>query len=102
MTETGSYFDGGLLGLIGVNILTFLLSVITFGLAYPWLICMKLNWVTSHTVIEGRRLRFIGTGLSLFGNWIKWLLLTIITFGIYSFWLVIKVKQWEIKNTIFD
>lgn len=102
LVKRDSYFDGGLLGLIGINLITAVLSVITIGIAYPWLICMKLQWVASHTVIEGRRLKFVGTGLDLFGSWLAWLLLTIVTLGIYGFWLVIKMKQWEVKYTVFD
>ena len=97
-----SNFDGGLLGLVAINIITFILTFLTFGLAYPWAVTMKLRWICSHTIIEGRRLKFIGTGISLVAKWIKWILLTIITFGIYSFWLVIKLKQWEVENTIFE
>lgn len=100
--QANSYFDGGLIGLIGINILTIILTVITFGIAYPWVICMKLGWTTKHTVINGNRLRFMGTGIGLFGTWIKWIFLTIITLGIYSFWLVIKMKEWEVKNTVFE
>ena len=62
---------------------------------------MVYKWDASHTVIEGKRLKFDGTGGQLFGHWIKWFLLTIITLGIYSFWLIIKLKQWRIKHTYF-
>ncbi|MEG0541123.1 MAG: DUF898 family protein [Angelakisella sp.] len=101
MQQPVSYFDGGLLGLIGINILAALITVVTFGLAYPWATCMRLSWKVGHTVINGRRLRFVGTGMGLFGSWIKWFLLTLVTLGIYSFWLAIKVVQWETKNTVF-
>ena len=57
------------------------------------------NWKTKHTVVDGQRLYFDGTGAQLFGNWIKWFLLTIITFGIYGFWLQIKMEQWIVKHT---
>ena len=70
-----SYFDGGLLQLIG--------------------------WKINHTVVEGRRLQFNGSAVGLFGNWIKWFLLTIITFGIYGFWLSIALEKWKAKNTTF-
>lgn len=99
--EAESYFDGGLLGLIGVNIIVFIVTFITLGIAYPWMICLKQSWITSHTVINGKRLHFNGTGIGLFGNYIKWLLLTFITLGIYGFWLSIKIKQWEVKHTEF-
>lgn len=101
MEEERSYFDGGLLGLIGWTILGFFVTVLTAGICYPWAMCMVYGWETRHTVINGRRLMFDGTGMQLFGNWIKWFLLTVITLGIYSFWLGIKVKQWRTKHTYF-
>jgi uncharacterized membrane protein YjgN (DUF898 family) len=96
-----SEFDGGLLGLVGISILQAILVSITFGIGVPWAVCMKERWVAKHTVIDGRRLVFDGTGSQLFGNYIKWFLLTIITFGIYGFWLSIKMKQWVVKHTHF-
>ena len=77
-----SKFTGGLLGLIGISFLTFLLIAITLGLGAPWAICMREEWYAKHTQIEGKQLKFDGTGGQLFGNYIKWLLLTLITFGI--------------------
>ena len=96
-----SYFDGGLLQLIGWQILGGLVTAITLGICYPWAICMIYRWEAKHTVINGRRLKFDGTAAQLFGNWIKWILLTIITLGIYSFWLNIKLIQWKTKHTVF-
>ena len=96
-----SYFDGGLLSLIGWSILAGLLTAITLGFGYPFAACMLYRWEARHTVINGRRLCFDGNGLQLIGKWIVWMLLTIITLGIYSFWLVIKMKQWRIKHTHF-
>lgn len=96
-----SYFDGGLLQLIGWKLLGGLITSITLGICYPWAVCMVYNWETKHTVIEGKRLKFTGTAIGLFGNWIKWWLLTIITFGIYGFWLNIKLKKWVTKHTVF-
>ena len=94
-----SRFDGGLLGLIGIGILSWLLISITLGIGLPWAICLKEKWYASHTIIDGNRLCFDGTGGQLFGNYIKWLLLSIITLGIYTFWLTIKMKQWVVKHT---
>ena len=94
-----SNFDGGLLGLIGIGILSALLTVFTLGLGAPWAVCLKEKWYASHTILDGQRLTFDGNGGQLFGNYIKWFLLIIITFGIYSFWLNIKMKQWVVKHT---
>ena len=96
-----SYFDGGLLQLIGWQILGGLVTFLTLGICFPWAICMIYRWEAKHTVINGHRLNFNGTGAQLFGNWIKWLLLTIITLGIYSLWLNIKLMQWKTKHTEF-
>ena len=96
-----SYFDGGLLQLIGWQILGGLITAVTLGICYPWAVCMIYRWEAKHTVINGRRLKFNGTAMQLFGNWIKWILLTIITLGIYGFWLNIKLIQWKTKHTVF-
>ena len=99
--ENRSYFDGGLLSYVGWIILGSLLISCTFGICYPWALCMIYGWKINHTVIEGRRLQFNGTAVGLFGNWIKWLLLIVVTLGIYSFWVHIKLEQWRVKNTTF-
>lgn len=96
-----SFFDGGLLSLIGWSILSGFLTFFTFGIAYPWALCMLYGWKINHTVVEGKRMRFVGSGIGLFGHWIKWFFLTIITFGIYGFWVNIKLEDWKVRNTIF-
>ena len=78
-----------------------LITSCTFGICYPWALCMIYGWKINHTVVEGRRLKFNGSAVGLFGNWIKWLLLIIVTLGIYGFWVHIKLEQWRVKNTTF-
>ncbi len=94
-----SKFTGGLLGLIGIGILSAILTTITLGLGTPWAICLTESWMAKHTVIDGHQLKFDGTGGQLFGKFIVWFLLTVITFGIYGFWLSIKMKQWVVSHT---
>lgn len=96
-----SKFTGGLLGMIGIGILQGLIITFTLGLGLPWAVCIKQRWIAKHTIIDGKRLTFDGTGGQLFGNYIKWFLLTLITFGIYGFWLTIKMQQWITKHTHF-
>lgn len=94
-----SKFTGGLLGLIGINLLQMLITTISFGLAAPWAVCIKEKWIASHTIIDGKQLVFDGTGGQLFLNYLKWWLLTIVTLGIYGLWLNIKMKQWVVMHT---
>ncbi len=98
---TESFFDGGLLQLIGWRLAGAFITLITLGICYPWAFCMVYRWEAKHTVINGRRLVFDGTAFQLFGSWIKWLLLSFITLGIYTFWLGIKLKKWKVKHTRF-
>ena len=96
-----SKFTGGLLGLIGIGLLAIILIMVTFGIATPWAVCIYQSWMTKHTIIDGKQLRFDGNGMQLFGQFIVWLVLTIITLGIYGFWLRIKMKKWVVKHTHF-
>jgi uncharacterized membrane protein YjgN (DUF898 family) len=95
-------FDGGAGTYIGTALLAFLVTLLTLGIALPYAIVLRQRWRTKHTYINGHRLVFLGTGMSLFGNWIKWLLLIIITVGIYSFWVMPRLTKWVVENTDFD
>lgn len=94
-----SKFTGGLLGLIGISILQSLITTFTLGIAAPWAVCIKQNWLAKHTIIDGHQVVFDGNGGQLFGQYIKWFLLCIVTFGIYSLWVGIKMQQWITKHT---
>lgn len=94
-----SYFTGGLLGLIGVNLFCKILTIISLGLLYPFGICYKQKWITKHSVINRKKIVFDGTAISLIGHYLLWWILCIITFGIYGLWLPIKIEQWKVKNT---
>jgi uncharacterized membrane protein YjgN (DUF898 family) len=94
-------FDGGAGSFFVVTVLSALLVVCTFGLATPWAVVMRYRWRTNHTVIDGRRLRFTGTGLGLFGNWVKWWALCIVTFGVYIFWVIPRLTRWATEHQDF-
>ena len=96
-----SEFKGGLLGLIGTNLISILLIIVTLGIGTPWAVCRIERWKVNHTVIDGKKLVFDGTGLELFSKYIIWFLLTLVTVGIYSFWLAIKMKKWVTAHTHF-
>ena len=96
-----SRFDGNTFQLIGYRILAFLVSVITLGIAYPWMLCMLQKWETKHTLIHGRRLKFNDHGHQLIGRYILWWFLTVITLGIYGIWLGLGMKKWVVKHTVY-
>ena len=97
-----SYFDGKLIAVIGINLLTALVSVITLGFAYPAMYCFKKRWIYASTVVNGYRLKFTGTGGQLFGKYILWTFLGIITIGIFTLWWPIKYQKWETKHVEID
>lgn len=96
-----SVFTGSTLGYWGIQFAVRFLSVITLGLAYPWLLCWEESWYASHTYINGRQLCFDGTGGQWFGRWLLYLLLTVITLGIYGLWVPVQVMRWKVKHTHF-
>ena len=101
LTPPKSEFDGGFWGLLGVNLLVGLVSVISLGFAFPAMYCFRLRWFYKHTVINGKRLAFNGKGRQLFGRYILWCFLSVITCGIFALWLPIKYKKWETKHVEF-
>ena len=55
-----------------------------------------------HTLVNGRRLRFDGTGAGLLGLFIVMYLLIFVTLGIYMFWAVPKYCRWIAEHTNFE
>ena len=99
LVDGESFFDGKLIQLIGLNILSNLLVVISFGILYPLTNCLKLKWLAKHSIINKKKIVFDGSALSLWGHYLLWMFLTIITFGIYGLWLGIKMTKWEVQNS---
>lgn len=97
-----SYFDGKGIELFGYQLLTILISILTCGIAAPWMVCVLQRWKMSHTVINGKRLTFNGTGGSLLGHWILWEILTIIICGIYAFFSHVALRKWEMSHTFIE
>lgn len=100
--RTDSYFDGSLIELIGWKLLSFLITMISFGIGAPWGACMIYSYEINHTVYNGKRLKFEGTGGDLFVNIFKWVLLSIITLGIYTLFIPVKKTKWVISHIHFE
>ena len=100
--RTDSYFDGGLIELRGWKLLSFLITIVTLGIGAPWGACMIYSYEINHTVYNGKRLKFEGTGGDLFVNIFKWVLLSIITLGIYTLFIPIRKTKWVISHIHFE
>lgn len=94
-------FDGGAGSYLAVGIMAVLITLVTLGFGVPWAVTMQQRWKAKHTMINGVRLEFRGSGAALLGNWVKWLLLTFVTLGIYSFWVMPRLQKWIVENTDF-
>ncbi|MGL4735891.1 MAG: hypothetical protein ACRCW2_00415 [Cellulosilyticaceae bacterium] len=97
-----SYFDKTVKDYVILNIKFLLICIGTLGIAYPWALCMKYKATQHHTVICGKRLKFIGNPQELIGHWLWWWFLSIITFGIFGFVAHIRMEQWITANTVFE
>jgi uncharacterized membrane protein YjgN (DUF898 family) len=95
-------FDGGAATYLGTGILAFVVTVVNFGICYPFALVLRERWRAKHTLIDGRRLVFTGSAVGLFGHWLKWLVLSVITAGIYLFWVAPRLQKWKVENTDFD
>lgn len=98
-SDRKSDFTGGVLAYWGIELATFCLTILSLGIAYPWLMSWQVSWYRSHTCISGEQLHFDGRGIQLFGKWIQWFVLMILTLGIYGLWLPVKEQQWIVKHT---
>ena len=98
-----SDFTGSAFANLGINFVTALVSLITLGIAYPFMLCWKLKWQAKNTYIDGRRQTFDGNGGQLLGKYILWIFLSIITFGIYAiFCMPLNMNRWVTKHLHFE
>ena len=63
-------FVGSGLGYLWLLIWTTVVSIVTLGLFFPWAYSAQQRWICANTYVEGRRLRFDGTGLGFFFQWL--------------------------------
>lgn len=94
-----SKFTGNSLQLLGVNLLTCFVTVITLSLGLYWAYCYKQRWFAKHKIIDGHSLYFDGRAGQYFGKCLLWGFLSLITFGIYSFWMAVNILKWKTKHT---
>lgn len=97
-----SEFTGGVFANFGHQFVLGFVTMITLGIAFPFIYCWYKKWMCSHTYINGKQLSFDGNGGQLIVKFIIWGLLSIITIGIY--WIIkgaINIAAWEAEHTHF-
>jgi hypothetical protein len=99
-TGGGAFEFHGTAGGFFVVLILLYLSNICF-LILPWGICNAYTWYADNTTIDGRRLRFTGTGGGMFGLILKVVLLSMITCGIYYFWGIPEIIKWITEHMEF-
>ena len=95
-------FEGSAATFIGTALLGVLLTVISFGICYPFAVVLMQRWRAKHSLIDGKRLVFTGSAWGLLGRWLLWLALIMLTFGIYLLWVGPRVQRWKWENTDFE
>lgn len=68
----------------GVNLLYFLGTAVTLGIAHIWLYTYREKFLTKCRIIDGHILTFDATVKDYFVKRCLWLLLSVVTFGIYG------------------
>lgn len=96
-----SAYTGNIWGVLRVNVVTKLVTLLTLSFGAYWAHCYKERWYAAHRRIDGFGLAFDGTGMQCFGTFIRWVLLTVLTLGVYAFWLLVKAEDWTARHTRF-
>lgn len=125
-----SEFDGNMWQMIGWQIVCWAITLFTFGIAYPWGACFLYRWEAEHSIINGKRLKFTGTGGKLFFLYLKLYLgligiilgisVLIIIFDEFAFmkaflalcflavlllfgsYALLRITRWRVENTEFE
>ena len=97
-----SYFDESVKAYLIIQLKFMLICICSLGLAYPWALCMKYRAKYHHTVVCGKRLKFIGCTKDLAQHWILWWLLSIVTLGIFALVIHVRMEKWTVANEIFE
>lgn len=101
MSHGNFEFRGKGFGYLWLSIWTAVLTIVSFGILWPWAYCARQRWLATHTFIDGRQLVFKGSGLGFFATWLLILLLSVVTLGIYIPWGYCRIMRWQTNNLYF-
>jgi uncharacterized membrane protein YjgN (DUF898 family) len=79
--------------LFKIQIVNFILSIITLGLYYPWAKAKTLQYLYSQNTLEQEPFAFTGTGAEMFKGFIKALACLLVVYGI-TIGLIVSGSTW--------
>jgi uncharacterized membrane protein YjgN (DUF898 family) len=96
-------FQGTGGALFGKFFIGMILTMITFGIYYPWFLVSLNKYIYENSTLKTDggdvRFEFVGNGGQLFGIWIIGAILTMITLGIYGPWFMVNVTKYFWENS---
>ncbi len=98
-TFEDSFYDGMVGERLGEVLVAYLMIVFTCGIATPWALVRIFRYDIGHSVVNGDRLQFSGTGAGYWGENQLIGLLNFITCGIYFSWGVVRINRWFYTHT---
>jgi uncharacterized membrane protein YjgN (DUF898 family) len=85
--ETKNYrtsFLGNGMDLFKIQLVNFILTLVTLGFYYPWAKAKKLQYLYSNSTLEEHPFAFTGTGKEMFKGFIKAIILFIIAYTVFA------------------
>ena len=89
-------FSGKGLELFKIQIVNFILNVLTIGLFYPWAKARKLQYLYSNTIFEESPFTFTGTGKEMFKGFIKAILFVILAYLVFFTLVFMHLEQFAV------
>lgn len=93
-------FEGNGGKLFSIQIVNFLLTLVTFGFYYPWARAATLKYIHQESEFLGSRFSFLGTGKELFKGFIVAILYVGVLYGAFIGCVLSKDKTLLIVGTI--
>lgn len=95
-----SYFSRDELESLLLNILCTFLLIITLGLSFPLVKCIKYRYRARNTFISGHQLKFVGTKKEIINMYLHWIIYTILTLGLFILFMNVLEEKYRIEHTI--
>ena len=77
-----------------IQIVNFLLQIVTLGFYYPWAKANTLDYLYSHTTLQDHPFSFTGTGKEMFKGYVKLLLFMGILFSVFYILVINNMGGW--------